>query len=448
MRLFSEAKSLAKLAWPLLIAQVTQMLMSVSDTIMAGRVSATDMAAVAIASSVLMPMLIFIQGVMMALPPIISRLNGAKQFQQIPKYGHQIFWLGLLLTGPVALLSQVTDEILQLVPMAQELRVIAAEYLSYMLVAMPAFAIYQTFRQYLEGLSHTKPTMMIYLVGLAINIPANYVFIYGKLGVPAFGGAGCGLASALVFIMMMVASWLYVKYSKNTQKTPFFEKIYVPEPAKLKEVFLLGLPIALALLFEVSLFAVVAILLAPLGASVVASHQIALNVSGLLFMVPLSIGFAVTIRVGFLLGERQPKHAQSAVNSGMLLGLLLAGVNASISIFLGKSIASLYSEEGIVVAMATDLLILAAIFQFSDAAQVIAGSALRGYKDTKAMFYITLVTYWGIGLTSGYLLALTEVFFPAMGAAGFWIGFIIGLTSAAIALGLRLVLIQKQQDTI
>lgn len=447
MRLFTEVKSLAKLAWPLLIAQVTQMLMSVSDTIMAGRVSATDMAAVAIASSVLMPILIFIQGVLMALPPIISRLNGAKQFQDIPNYGHQVFWLGLMLSLPVALLSQVTDDLLSVVPMEQELRTIAAEYLSYMLVAMPAFAIYQTFRQYLEGLSHTKPTMAIYLIGLSINIPANYIFIYGKLGLPAFGGAGCGIASALVFIMMMFASWLYVKYSQKTQNTPFFKQVNLPELEKLKEVFLLGLPIALALLFEVSLFAVVAILLAPLGASVVASHQIALNVSGLLFMVPLSIGFAVTIRVGFLLGEKQPSYAQSAVNGGMLLGLLLAGVNASISIYLGHSIANLYSEEAIVVAMATDLLVLAAIFQFSDAAQVIAGCALRGYKDTKAMFYITLATYWGVGLTSGFVLALTNMIFPTMGAAGFWIGFIIGLTSAAIALGFRLVLIQKQQDT-
>ncbi len=445
MSLATETRALAKLAWPLLVAQLTQMLMTVSDTIMAGRVSSTDMAAVAIAASVLLPILIFVQGLIMALPPIIARLNGACKLGDIPKTGQQGFWLAVIITLPIAFSSQYAHSLMALIPMAAELRDIAAEYLQYMLIAMPAFAIYQVFRQYLEGLSKTKPTMIIMLVGLMVNIPANYVFIYGKLGVPAYGGAGCGLASALVFTMMMLCSWGYIRFSAAVKSTPFFHDIQLPDFRQIGIIIALGLPIALSLLFEVSLFAAVAILLAPLGADVVASHQIALNVSGVLFMVPLSIGFATTIRIGFLLGEDKPEMAKLAVKSALLLGFALAAVNAAISIFLGKPIAGLYNNEPLVVALAAHLLIFAAVFQFSDAAQVITGCALRGYKDTKAMFYITLATYWGVGLSTGYTLALTDWVLPRMGAAGFWVGFILGLTCAALALGTRLLIIQKRQ---
>lgn len=445
MSVAKEIRPLVKLAWPLLIAQVTQMLMSVSDTVMAGRVSSTDMAAVAIASSILMPVLIFIQGIIMAIPPIVSRLNGAKEYAQVPETGQQGLWLSLCLSLPVAVSCFWTYELLSLVNMDNQLRIIAAEYLQYMFAALPIFAMYQVFRQYCEGLSITKPSMIIMGIGLLINIPANYIFIYGKLGVPAYGGAGCGIASAMVFIMMMVASWLYVRFSRKLSIVPFFVRFYPPRWSEMKQQLNLGLPIALALLFEVTLFSVVAILLSPLGAQIVAAHQIALNVSGLLFMVPLSIGFATTIRVGHLLGEGQSYQAEKASHSAIIIGLVLASVNASISILFRTPIASLYTSETIVISMAADLLMLAAIFQFSDAAQVIAGCALRGYKDTKALFYITLSTYWGVGLSTGYILALTDLVFPAMGAAGFWIGFIVGLTSAGILLTYRMIVIQKRE---
>ncbi|XOV77620.1 MAG: MATE family efflux transporter [Aestuariibacter sp.] len=444
MQLISEFKPLVKLAWPLLIAQLTQMLMSVSDTIMAGRVSPTDMAGVAIAASIFLPITIFIQGVIMAVPPIISRLDGGKLHKKIPEAGQQAFWLALMISIPVACANGLTYDLLGLIDMEIPLRNVAAEYLQYVLVCVPAFALYQVFRQYCEGMSITKPSMIIMGIGLLINIPANYVFIYGELGVPAYGGAGCGIASALVFVIMMISTWLYVRFADKLRHVCFFSSMYKPRWEGIKEILHLGIPIALALLFEVTLFSVVAILLSPLGPKVVAAHQIALNFSGLLFMIPLSIGFATTIRIGNLLGDGQPLRAQHAAHSAILLGLILATFNATVSIVFKTQIAQLYTEEKMVIEMAADLLMLAAVFQFSDAAQVISGCALRGYKDTKAMFYITLTTYWGVGLTSGYLLALTDIIIPALGAAGFWIGFIVGLTSAGILLTARMLIIQKR----
>ena len=209
MTLKIEFKALAHLAWPLLIAQVTQTLMGVSDTIMAGRFSATDMAAVAIGFSFTMPILVFIQGLTLALPPIISRFNGAKQLDKVANASYQVMWLALFFAALALVLSIFLEFFFSLIEMETELRIITIDYVRYVLYSMPAFALYQVLRNVCEGLSITKPSMIIMIIGLLVNIPANYVFIYGKLGLPAFGGAGCGIATGLVFLAMMFATWVY-----------------------------------------------------------------------------------------------------------------------------------------------------------------------------------------------------------------------------------------------
>jgi MATE family multidrug resistance protein len=208
----------------------------------------------------------------------------------------------------------------------------------------------------------------------------------------------------------------------------------------------LGLPIAMTILFEVTLFTVVAILLAPFGATIVAAHQVALNFSSLMFMLPLSLGMATSIRVGHLLGEGNPQQAKVATYCALLMGLTIACITAGLTILARVHIGQLYSNDMAVINMAASLMVLAAMFQFSDAIQVVSATALRGYKDTAAMFYLSFISYWGIGMTIGCVLALTDWIVPRMAAAGFWIGFICGLTSAAILLGLRLRYIQRRYD--
>ena len=207
----------------------------------------------------------------------------------------------------------------------------------------------------------------------------------------------------------------------------------------------MGLPIGLTLLFEVTLFSVIVLLLAPFGAKIVAAHQIALNISGVLFMVPLSIGLAITVRIGYLLGDTNSQQAQIAIKTALFAGLGFASINALISIYFRYQLSGMYTNEEDVLEMAADLLLLAAIFQFSDAVQGgIGGSILRGYKDTKAMMLITICSYWGVGLFFGYLLALTDTIVPAMAASGFWIGIIVGLTIAAVFLSLRIRYLQSK----
>ncbi|MBC3764404.1 MATE family efflux transporter [Neptunicella marina] len=446
MSLKTEVKALLHLAWPLLIAQITQTLMGVSDTIMAGQVSASDMAAVAIASSVIFPLLFFIQGIILALPPIISRLKGANTPENIAVYTQQTAWLALFISLPISCSYSFIPELIALVPMELKLQTITAEYLQYMVLGVPFFALYQVARNYCEGLSLTRPSMVIMGIGLMVNIPANYIFIYGKLGVTPMGGAGCGIATALVFTCMMIATIVYTLVAKQLKNNQLYAHLFAPDMAKIREVLSQGIPIAMAILFEVSLFAAVALLLSPFGATVVAAHQIALNFSSLMFMVPLSLGMATTIRIGHRLGEKREDLANKAVKSAWLVGAITATCTATLSVILRYPIAELYSNESHVINMAADLMMLAAMFQFSDALQVISGCALRGYKDAKAMFYITFISYWLIGLSTGCILGLTDWIVPAMQARGFWIGFIVGLTAAAVFLSARLIYIQRTLD--
>lgn len=180
----------------------------------------------------------------------------------------------------------------------------------------------------------------------------------------------------------------------------------------------------------------------------VAGHQIALNFSSLIFVIPLSLGVATSIRIGFSLGQKKVDEAQTAAYTGLVLGLFFSAITAMLTITFRHPIALLYNDTPAVVMMATQLMLLAAIYQCSDAVQVIGSGVLRGYKDTRSIFFITFTAYWIIGLPIGYLLALTDVVVPRMGPAGFWTGFIIGLTASAIMMMSRMRWLQKQPEAL
>jgi len=443
-RYLLEGKSIVKLAWPLLIAQITQMLMGVSDTIMAGRYSATDMAAVALGFSITIPLLCFIQGIALALPPIISRLHGNKSFDSIAQASQQAGYLVFFVGIAIAALFPFTESIVSIFPMEDALHTITVDYVVYVLLAMPGFALYQWLRNYCEGLGKTKPTMLITVIGLMANVVGNYLFIYGVGPIPAMGGAGCGVATAIVIYTMLIATFIYVRYSPALAKYALFNQRYPLSFPAIKRTFSLGLPIAMTLLFEVTLFAVVALLLAPFGATTVAAHQVALNFSALMFMCPMSIGMAASIRIGYRIGQQNYRQAKIAAQCAILIGFVTAAVTATFTLTAKSFIIGLYTNDIDVYQMATALLIYAALFQLSDAVQVISANALRGYKDTIWMFIITFISYWLIGLPTGVILGRTSwITAEPMSAAGFWIGFIVGLSAAAVMLGARLYYIQR-----
>ena len=446
-RFFSNSKNLMKLAYPILIAQLIQNLMGFADTVMAGRVSATDMAAVAVASSVWLPLILAISGLIMALASIISQLSGAKQFDEVAKASYQTAWIAVSFSIIIIILYYIaTPLLIDSIAMEPELKQLMFDYLGYIVWGGPGYCLYLVLRNYSEGLSFSRPTMIISILGLLINIPANYIFIYGEFGMPALGGAGCGIATAIVYWVMFLGMLAYTYFSKHLKHAPLFTKFYWPKWSEIKVILALGTPIAFSLLFEVSLFAAVAIILIPLGANVVASHQIAINFSGLVFMVPLSLAMAVTIKVGFEVGNKNLEKAKELCRYSVILGLIIAVGTAAITLLFRTKIAAIYTIDTEVLELAASLMFLAALFQFSDAIQVISAGALRGYKDTQSVLYITFFSYWIIGLSVGLILGLTDWVTPASGPYGFWIGFISGLTVAAILLAWRLRVIQNRLD--
>jgi MATE family multidrug resistance protein len=437
-----EFQLLTKIAWPLLLAQLMQTLMGVSDTIMAGRYDSLDMAAVAIGHSVTFPILIFLQGICLALSPIVARFHGGRQSHQVAHPVWQTFYLSMLLALIIMLLIFVMPKLLALIEMDAAMRKETLEYVAFVLMSAPAFAIYQTLRNYCEGLSKTRPTMVFMFTGLLVNIPANYVFINGLFGMPEMGGAGCGLATMMVFYVMALATWIYTVFAKSLKEYRLYDVWVKPDLKMMGAVAKQGVPIALTFLAEVSLFAVVAIMLAPAGALTVASHQVALNFSSLIFMIPLSIGLSVAIRIGHIIGEQRTPMAQTAYLAALVLAISTVTITATGTILGSHYIAALYSNEIEVIEYAASLLLFAAVFQFSDSIQVVSANALRGYKDTRAMLFISILCYWFIGFPTGIILGLTDAIVPAMSAKGFWIGFIVGLSAAAILMTWRVRVIQ------
>ena len=440
-----EARQLLALAIPVIFAQIAQTAMGFVDTVMAGGYSATDMAAVAIGTSIWLPAILFGHGLLLALTPVVAQLNGSGRRDRIAHQVCQGFWLASIVSVLVMVVLWNAGYIIRSMhDIDPELADIAVRYLRCLLWGAPGYLCFQVARNQCEGLAKTKPGMVMGFLGLLVNIPVNYIFIYGHFGMPRLGGGGCGGATAAVYWVMFIAMLSYVRRARSMRDIRPQEASRRPDFAVMKRLVQLGLPIALALFFEVTLFAVVALLVSPLGIVDVAGHQIALNFSSLMFVLPMSLGAAVTIRVGFRLGQGSTLEAQTAARTGLGVAVCMAILTAIFTVALREHIAMLYNENPQVVALASQLMLLAGLYQISDSIQVVGSGILRGYKDTRSIFFITFTAYWVLGLPSGYILALTDLVVPRMGPAGFWTGFIIGLTCAAILMMLRMRYIQRQ----
>ncbi|AWX13422.1 MATE family efflux transporter [Mergibacter septicus] len=442
-----QIKQLIKLAYPILIAQIVQSLMGVIDVIMAGRVSAKDMAAISIGTSIYFPLILFGQGLLLALPPTISYLNGAGKRAEIAHQVRQGLWIAILISIPLFLIIYHSHFIIDLMKMDQTLATISADYLKFMAFGIFPYLIAITFRGLNDGIAKTKPAMVIAAISLILNIPLNYIFIYGKFGIPAFGGVGCGIATMLIYWFQASLLILYCYKTPNQKDLKVFQPIIEkPAPQTLLKLSRLGLPIALAICSEVILFTIVSLLLSPLGAEVVASHQIALNTSSSIYIIPLSIGMATTILIGQSLGENNLLKARQFTFSALSLGLLITLITAILTFFLREKIASIFVDDFNVITMAASLLLFAALYQVFDTTQVIIGGVLRGYKETKPVLWISVLGYLSFGLPVGYLLALTDLITTPLAAKGFWIGFVLCLILVSILLSIRLYRLQHLPD--
>ncbi|PHV10958.1 MATE family efflux transporter [Chitinimonas sp. BJB300] len=435
----TEARALWQLAWPMLIGQLANVGMSVADVAMSGHASAQDLAAVSLGTSVWTILLVTLMGVMMAVNPIVAHYVGAGEYGRIPHVVRQALWKALgigLLAMVVANIATMVFDHMQIEPVVAEM---AKQFLHVISFALPAFACYRVLYGYSASLSQTKPMMVIALAALALNVLLNWVLIYGKFGFPELGGVGCAYATlACVWFNLLALIWWMRRAPayRNSWPLSHFEAPHWPE---IRNLLKIGLPIGVTYFAESSAFGLIALLVAEFGTAQVAAHQIALNFSSLVFMVPLSLGVAVLTRVGQALGEGDPAAARFRSWVGVGLSFGFAIISACFIALFNQQIAALYTSDINVAALAAHLLIFAAVFQLSDATQVSTSCAIRGYKVTKPPMMIHLAAFWGFSLPLGCILGLSPVWFPwkpsqPMAAEGFWIALVVGLTIAALGL--------------
>lgn len=442
-----ELRMLMLLAWPIMIAQLAQNTMGFVDTLMAARAGTEDLAAIALGSSIWLPVFLALAGILMATTPLVAHQSGAGKDEESVVTFHQGLWIALVLGVIAFLLLRNADPLLDRLSLEASLQTKTREYLRAIAWGFPALLLLQVIRGYSEGFGKTQAVMKIALLGLMCNIPLNYIFIFGKLGLPAMGGVGCGWASAIVMWIMLLAGIVYIQWSSRFRLLKLWTQWQTPQRQQINAFLKLGLPIGFALLIETSMFSVIALLIAPLGEGVIAANQITFSFTGMIFMIPLSIAMALTIRVGQLRGAGQYSAARFAAFTGIQLTIAIALITCALILTQAPLIVRLFTDEAEIMALAVTLLGIAALFQFSDAIQVSTAGALRGYKDTSIPLLIAFLAFWIIGLPTGYLLALTDHLLPALGAAGFWYGLLIGLSTGAVLLLTRLHRVSRHDQT-
>jgi len=432
-RISAEIQALLRLGGPLMVAQVSYMLMGFADTVMVGKVGALELAAVAIGTSLWHPLYLLVLGVLMATSPSVAHLYGAGESREIGRVVRQALWLSFFLSIPAFVLLRSMTGFMHWLAVDPPIIPVSDDYLDALSWGVPAIFAYTVLRFLNEGIGFTRPIMIIGFIGLVINVAGNYVLIYGKLGFPALGAKGCGLATALTLWMMLGCMLGLVTRHYRYRPIELFACWDWPQWPELRPLLTLGVPIGLSIFAEASIFAAIALVLGFLGATVVAGHQIALNVAGMSFMLPLSLAMAITVRVGHALGRGSPAEARFIGLIGITLAGLIMAFMALLIFTLADPISRIYTEDTQVLAIATHLLVFAALFQISDGLQVAGSGALRGFKDTRVPFLITFLAYWVIGFPSGYYLGITL----AMGASGMWLGLFFGLSIAAVLLNAR-----------
>lgn len=440
-------KQIIFLALPVMISNLTNVGMGCVDTIVAGSVSSVDMAAVGLGGSIFMPVQLFAIGVLMILGPIIANMRGKGNAGRIGHLMSNSIWLILLLSVFVLIIQYFMRGIIPLISNEKdvEMQMITSDYIYFMLFGVPANLAFVALRSLNEGANMTRPAMIVGIIGLIVNIPANFVFVYGMFGMPALGGAGCGVATAIVFwVQFFVMALLVYWHPKHRPYRKQLMAIRRPDTATLKNVMKLGFPVGISLFCEVFMFCVASWVLAPLGHIAIGAHQVAGNIGGLLFMIPLSIGLGASIRIAYHSGKRNMAGINASIRCSYLFVSCFMVFSILVLVTLRTPIVEIYNSESEIIRLATMLLLLAAVYQLPDNLQVVSIGILRGFRDTSPITYITFVSYWLIGFPICVILARTDWIVPAMGAVGIWIGFIFGLAVAATLLMMRVAKTRKK----
>lgn len=423
-------RELLHLAWPVLIAQAAVMANGVIDTLMAGRLSSVDLAAVGIGASIYAIVFVTAMGVLLALTPVVSHHYGAGRYAEIGADVRQCAWLALALSVIAFVVLKHPDPLLVFSRLTPEVETKVRTYLDGVAWAVPGLMFFRVFFGFTTGIGRPRPVMALNLLGLLLKAPLNWVFMYGHFGFPAMGGAGCGWSTAVITSTMATLAWIWCRRDADYAPYGVFARFDPPRLAALRELLVLGVPMGATFLVDVTAFTFMALFIARLGPEVSAAHQIAANVAVFVFMVPMALGSATGVVVGQALGAGDSRRARHAGLLGLAVGCVTAVVLGAAIGFGAVPLARAYTSDAQVAAAAAALLAIVAFYHLADSVQAVMAQVLRGYKRSTAPMVIYAVALWGVGLGGGYLLGLTDTFGAPRGAAGFWMA---GVASLSLA---------------
>jgi len=436
----AEIRALWHLAWPILIGQLATIGTSVTSVSMAGHTSAQELAGVSLGISLYNMTILTLMGTVMSVNPLVAHHVGARQWSAVPALVRQGIWkallLGLLAMGAINLAARVFG-VMDIEPQVQS---VGHDFVLISSLGLPAFTCYRVLYGYSTSINQTKPMMVIALATLALHLVLTYALVFGHLGLPALGGVGCAWSTLACVGFSLLALLGWMRWAPAYRSTWPFGQWQGPDLQVLGRLFRLGMPIGITHFAETSAFGLIALLVAKFGSTQVAAHTIALNFSSVTFMVPLSLGLALLTRVGHSLGAADPAAARFRAWVGLGFALTCALLCALAMAWFRQPIAHAYTDDAAVADLAALLLLFAALFQLSDCTQVVASCAIRGYRVTRAPMVLHMAAFWGFSLPLGCWLGLAWPLAPfaPLGAQGFWIALVVGLSVAAIGLVLML----------
>lgn len=409
-------------------AQVLSMSMSVVDNVVVGRLGRAPLAAMAMGVALYSFAFVIAIGLLSAVSPLVSSLVGAGQPERVGPTVHRGLLLSIVLAGGMVYVFHVSDHVLlalgqdpALVPLARQFLVSAAW-------GAPAVTGFVALRQFTEGVSDTRPSMIISGVAALLNPLVDITLILGWGPFHGMGLQGAGYALAVPNWLMVTLMLGYLRLNPRYRQYRFWDPADAPGRS-LRDILRLGLPLSGSLLSEVSFFASATLLMGTLGTRNLAAHQIALNACSFAFMVPLGLSMAIAIRVSEAVGRGDMAGARRAGHSGALLTLITQAISATCFLLLAHAIVRLYTGDEAVVETAAGLLRIGGFFQLFDGLQVVGMGMLRGVMDTRVPFIASLLSYWVVGVAAG----LFMTFRLHWGPVGLWYGMVVGLGCAALA---------------
>ena len=433
-----ELKVFISLAIPIYFSQLATHATGVIAAMMTGNYSTIDQAAVATGNMLFWPVFFGLGGSLFIVTAYVAQYYGAKKHDQIGPLLKQAFWLCIPLIILVSLYLAFADNLLNFFKTPMEVQKITKNYLLGLMVGTPALFLFQPLKSFSEGITRPLPITIINLGMVTLSAFLNYVLIFGKFGFPELGGTGCGISFAVSAWSALIALTIYIYFSKPYKKANLFKNYHGPDIKKIKEIFKLGFPIGACIFVEFGLFSGSGLLLSNLGENTIASHAIAMQVTTVTFMLPLSIGLAAAVRSGNLLGAGEFIRARFSSFFAIIIAVTLACFNFVLLYNFGTLFASYFNTDPAVITLSGSLIFIAAFMQISDGISFTGQGALRGYKDTLAPLYIMIIAFWCFGLPIGYMLGLTDILLPSQGAKGMWIGLCFGVLLASLLVFLRL----------